>query len=228
MSSVKNFLRNDNNIITAGKGPFEVIEHFEEVLITELNAQAMYYASKMKVRRKQLVCSVAKADITANAMNVQWTIGDIKSNKNKETFVNRIDYTGTGMMVLKPTYEHILLINVNEWESVVTKDKLFLACESKLTQKSNMNVGSVSSIIKESSSLNLIFSGDGILALKSNIPIKNLIEIELDDDILKVNGDLAKAWSSSLTLTTERIRMKEDDFMYIYKGTGKILMAPVM
>src|SRR5690625_7485893 len=46
------------------------------------------------------------------------------------------EYTGTGKLVLEPTYKYIILIDVSNWnDSKVIEDGLFLASESQLKHK---------------------------------------------------------------------------------------------
>ncbi len=50
---------------------------------------------------------------------------------------------------------------------------------------------------------NLTLSGNGFCVLESPVPREELVEFELDNDILKIDGNMAIAWSSSLQFTTE-------------------------
>ncbi len=47
---------------------------------------------------------------------------------------------------------------------------------------------------------NLGIQGNGILCLESECPREELIEITLENDVLKVDGNNAIAWSGSLDL----------------------------
>ena len=64
--------------------------------------------------------------------------------------------------------------------------------------------------------------------------MEELIEIELDNDTLKVDGNLAVCWSSNLDFTVERTTktltgsaISGEGFVNVYRGTGKVLMCPV-
>ena len=71
-------------------------------------------------------------------------------------------------------------------------------------------------------------------ALESNVPEEELIEIELENDELKIDGNLAVCWSSNLDFTVERTTktlvgsaVSGEGLVNVYRGTGKVLMAPV-
>lgn len=55
----------------------------------------------------------------------------------------------------------------------------------------------------------------------------------LVDDILKINGNMAIAWSSTLEFKVEKSSksligsaVSGEEFVNVYRGTGKVLMAP--
>ncbi len=45
---------------------------------------------------------------------------------------------------------------------------------------------------------NLSLSGNGIAVLESTVPREELIEIELDNDEVRIDGNMAVCWSKSL------------------------------
>lgn len=49
------------------------------------------------------------------------------------------EYTGSGTLVLEPTYKYILLEDLDDWNgSIVLDDGMFLACEATCRQKTVM------------------------------------------------------------------------------------------
>ena len=70
--------------------------------------------------------------------------------------------------------------------------------------------------------------------LECNCPHDELLEVELKDDELKVDGSYAIAWSNSLAFTVERSTKtligsaaSGEGLVNVYRGTGKVLMAPL-
>ena len=81
---------------------------------------------------------------------------------------------------------------------------------------------------------NLSLQGNGVAALESNVPEEELIEIELENDELKIDGNLAVCWSSNLDFTVERTTktlvgsaVSGEGLVNVYRGTGRVLMCPV-
>ena len=138
-------------------------------------------------------------------------------------------------MILEVTYKHIILLNLEEWNnSVVLDDGLFLACESKLQQKAVMRNNISSAVAGNEGLFNLGIQGQGILCIESPCPKEELIEIELENDMVKIDGNMAIAWSGSLDFTVERSgkslvgsAASGEGLVNVYRGTGKILLAPV-
>lgn len=205
----------------------------------------------MNVRKRQVICDVAKSNITLQAGAMQWTVGDVnattgvkgvgdlfgKALRGSVTGESAIkpEYTGNGTLVLEPTYKHILLIDTADWGgSVVLDDGLFLACESKLKHKAVARSNFSSAVAGGEGLFNLGIQGNGILCLESKCPKEELIEIEMNNDVLKVDGNFAIAWSGSLSFTVERSgksligsAASGEGLVNVYRGTGKVLLAPV-
>ena len=82
---------------------------------------------------------------------------------------------------------------------------------------------------------NLGVMGEGVLCLESQCPREELVEITLHNDVLKIDGNMAVAWSGSLEFTVERSgksligsAASGEGLVNVYRGSGKVLMAPVL
>ncbi|WP_027109000.1 AIM24 family protein [Lacticigenium naphthae] len=252
MYKIKNFEGNDDVKVLKELGAFKVVEYQKDLSVDHASAQGAYYAAQMNVRKRQVVCDVSLSNITVQAGAMQWMVGDVKATtglkgvgdffgktiRGKVTNESAIkpEYTGNGTLVLEPTYKHILLIDVDDWDgSMIIEDGLFLACDSELKHKAVMRSNISSSVMGGEGFFNLGLSGGGVVALESYVPKEELIEIELEDDELKIDGNMAIAWSGSLNFTVERSgksligsAASGEGLVNVYRGTGKVLMAPVL
>ena len=252
MIQIVNFTNNNRSFI-AGLGAFRVLEYVEDISVSPSTAMQEYYKAEMNVRRKQLVIELNgsnSAVIQAGAM--QWYTGNLHATtgvKGVGDFVGKLfkgavtkesaikpEYTGVGTLVLEPTYKHILLEDVSAWgaQGMSIDDGMFLAADN------NVKIGvvprkTVSSALAGGEGLfNLSLSGSGVVALESNVPREELIEIILDNDILKVDGNFAVCWSSRLQFTVERSSKtligsaaSGEGLVNVFRGTGKVLLSPV-
>lgn len=252
MFKIQNFEDNSNVKIIDNLGPFKVVEYQKDLSVTPGTAMASYYSAEMNVHKRQLVCDLsASKGITLQAGAMQWTAGEVnattglkgvgdffgKAIRGKVTGESTIkpEYVGTGKLVTEPTYRHLILMDVAEWGgSVVLEDGLFLACESSLQHKAIMRNNVSSAIAGGEGLFNLSLNGKGKFCIESMCPKDELIVIELDNDVLKIDGNMAIAWSSSLNFTVERSgktllgsAASGEGLVNVYRGTGKVLLMPV-
>ena len=251
MYKISNFTNNDDVKILKELGPFKVIEYVKDLSVTPQTAQICYFSNLMNVRKRQVICNLAKSSITIQAGAMQWMIGDVNATtgikgagdlfskmvRGKVTGESAIkpEYVGTGEIVLEPTYKHILLLNLEEWNnSIILDDGLFLACESCLKQKAVMRNNISSAVAGNEGLFNLGIEGKGVLCLESPCPQEELIEIELENDVIKIDGNMAIAWSGSFEFTVERSgktligsAASGEGLVNVFRGTGKVLIAPV-
>lgn len=244
-------LANQNRKIIDSLGCFKVLEYEKDLSVNAFNAQTEYFMSEMDVKRRQVVAELNGNSVVTQAGSMQWIAGSVgatsgikgvgdllgklvKGAVTKESAV-KPEYSGNGMLVLEPTYKFIVLQEVSQWQGGMTvEDGMFLACDG--TVKRNITVRSnISSAVAGGEGLfNLSLAGSGVAVLESNVPADELIEIELDNDELKIDGNLAVCWSTSLKFTVERSTrslagsaVSGEGLVNVYRGTGKVLMCPV-
>ena len=251
MYHISNFTNNDDVKILDQLGPFTVIEYQRDLSVMPSDAATAYFSAAMNVRKRQVVCDLSKADITLQAGAMQWMAGNVnattgikgvgdlfgKAVRGKVTGESAIkpEYTGDGTMVLEPTYRHIILLDLADWNgSIVLDDGLFLACDSNLKHKAVMRSNLSSAVAGGEGLFNLGINGSGVLCLESPCPREELVEITLDNDVLKIDGNMAIAWSGSLNFTVERSgksligsAASGEGLVKVYRVTGQVLLAPV-
>lgn len=251
MFHISNFTDNDDIRTLASLGAFTVVEYERDLSVSPSSAQMAYFCNAMNVRKRQVICDLSKSHVTVQAGAMQWTVGNVnattgikgvgdlfgKAVRGKVTGESAIkpEYTGDGILVLEPTYRHIILLDLKDWNgSIILDDGLFLACESTLKQKAIMRSNLSSAVAGGEGLFNLGVSGDGVLCLESYSPREELIEITLQNDVLKVDGNMAIAWSGTLEFTVERSgksligsAASGEGLVNVYRGTGKVLLAPV-
>lgn len=251
MFHISNFTNNDDINVLDSMGPFTVIEYARDLSVAPTNAMAAYFCNAMNVRKRQIMCDMSQANVTVQSGAMQWMVGNVKATtgikgvgdllgkavRGKVTGESAIkpEYTGDGVMVLEPTYKHIILLDVDDWNgSVVLDDGMFLACDANLRHKAVMRSTLSSAVAGNEGMFNLGIVGSGVLCLESPCPKEELVEVTLRDDVIKIDGNMAVAWSGSLDFTVERSgkslmgsAVSGEGLVNVYRGTGKVLFAPV-
>ena len=250
MVTCKNLFENKNIEVVETKGDIKVIEYKRDLSVNPANAVTAYYASEMNVRKRQVLIELKGNAYTISAGAMQWTSGavsmaaDVKgigdlfgkalsSKVTKESAV-KPKYQGNGLLMLEPTYKHIILEEVSEWGGIVLDDGLFLACESNVQQKVVARTNLSSAVMGNEGLFNLCLRGKGLAVLESPVPRNELIEFVLENDEVRIDGSYAIAWSDTLDFRVEKSSksllssaVSGEGLVNVYRGTGRILMAPV-
>ena len=250
---IRNFVgENDNIKVLDEKGPFKIIEYQRDLSVSPNEAILKYFSSKMNVKPRQIVIDLSKTSgIYLQAGAMQWMsgsnklssgikgIGDfgkkfLKSAVTGETTV-KPEYSGDGLLVTEQTYKHLILLDLDDWNNnIMLDDGLFLAAEKsvELTVKKRTNLSSA--IASSEGLFNTVLHGKGYVCLESRIPLKELIIIEMENETVSIDGPMAIAWTSDLELTVEKSAksfmgsaVSGEGLVNVYRGTGKILMAPL-
>ena len=248
---IKN-LQNEHRKITNKKGSFTVLENLRDVSVSPWNATSAYFMEKMGVRRRQIVATLnGENTIITQAGAMQWMAGNVSVStgvKSAGDFLGKMvkgavtkesgikpEYTGKGYLILEPTYKYLILQDVEEWgpSGVSVEDGMFLACEGTVKRNVVSRKNLSSAVLGGEGLFNLSLSGSGVVCLESNVPMEELVEVELDNEELKIDGNLAVCWSSSLQFTVERTTKtligsaaSGEGLVNVYRGTGKVLMSP--
>ena len=111
---------------------------------------------------------------------------------------------------------------------------MFLSCEDSIWLKVVPRNTLSSAVLGGEGLFNTVLSGEGVVAFESPVPADELIEVELTDDVVKLDGSMAIAWSEGLKFTVERTTKtligsaaSGEGLVNVYRGTGKVLVAPV-
>lgn len=233
-------------------GNFSVLEYERDLSVSSFNAMNQYFMGAMGLRRRQLVIEMTGSNtaiVQAGAM--QWMAGNVFATSGvkgvgdlfgkalrgavtKESAV-KPEYKGGGVLVLEPTYKHIILIDVAQWGSGITlEDGMFYACDGTVRQSVTARKTLSSAVLGNEGIFNLTLSGQGIAALESNVPEDEMICVDLNNEELRIDGNMAVCWSSGLQFTVEKATnslvgsaISGEGLVNVYRGTGRVLMSPV-
>ena len=253
----KNIKDNPNLTLLGSSGCFSAYEHRQDLSCDFSSAPLQFFLQQMNIRKRQVLAELNGNAIKMQAGAMQWISGNVSSETglgsgtkaignfmkglikgavSGESAVKPI-YSGVGAVMLEPTYKYILFENPADWGSagIVLQDSLFLACDANLQEKivSRKNMSSL--FAGGEGVFNLSILGEGTLVLESPVPREELFEFELNDSVLKIDGNMAIAWSATLDFTVERSSkslvgslVNKEGLVNVYRGTGKVLMTPTV
>lgn len=252
MFQINNLDNNQNMAIIDRKGCYTVFEHQKDLSVSPYNASVAYFMHEMNVRKRQVLCCLNNSSVKIQAGAMQWTAGAIESATGvkgvgdflgkafkgavtNESAVKPL-YQGNGLLMLEPTYKHIIVEDVSQWgPGMVLDDGLFLACDANLQENIVARNNASSALLGGEGLFNLCLAGQGFAVLESPVPREELIELVLDNDCVKIDGNMAVAWSASLQFTVEKSSksflgsaVNGEGLVNVYRGSGRILLAPTI
>lgn len=238
--------------IVSKLGRFSVLEYEKDLSVTPDMASTAYFSAQMHVRKRQVIAELNNdGGVIVQAGAMQLMIGQMHAATNikgtgdfMKKFVGskvtgettvKPRYEGSGILVLEPTYRYILFEDLSKWNSnMVIEDGMFLACEDSIGMKVTARTTISSAVLGNEGFFNTSLTGNGIAVLESPVPAEELIVVDLDKDVLRIDGNMAIAWSNSLEFTVEKTTstligsaVSGEGFVNVYRGTGRVLIAPV-
>ena len=233
-------------------GRFSVLEYDRDVSVNPLSAQVEYFCSKMNYKKRQLVATMdPKTGVILQAGAMQMMVGDIQMTSNikgvgdfaKKLIGSKVTgesaskplYKGTGTVLCEPTYKYLIIENLADWGGAMTiDDGLFLACEDTAQLKVVARTNLSSAVLGGEGLFNTSIRGSGLVVLESDVPREELMEFQLENDTIKIDGNMAIAWSDTLKFTVEKAgtslmgsAVSKEGFVNVYSGTGRILIKPL-
>lgn len=247
-----NLLENSTNRkIILEKRKYQVLEYEQDMSVNKETAMSEYFASKMNVRKRQVLCNLNNNGVVLQAGAMQVMFGNIEVKTNvsgvgdffKKALSSSVTgesaikpkYQGTGQILLEPSYKYILIEDLKDWNGAMTiDDGLFLGCDDTVNIKTVARRNLSSAVLGGEGLFNTSLTGTGVVVLESKVPYEELVVVELNNDTVKIDGNMAIAWSSNLSFTVEKTTKtligsaaSGEGFVNVFRGTGKVLIALV-
>lgn len=236
----------------ANVGCYSLIDYIKDFSTNPARAEMDYFASQMNVHKRQVIATLnGNNSVILQAGAMQMILGNVSVATNvsgagdflKKMIGSKVTgesavkprYQGVGQIILEPTYRYILFENLDNWNNnLVVEDGMFLACDGTV-QIGVAHRKTLSSAVAGGEGLfNPSFRGSGIVVLESPVPQEELIYFDLENDTLKIDGNMAIAWSDTLDFTVERTTKtlvgsaaSGEGLVNVYRGSGRVLVAPV-
>ena len=212
-------------------------------------AQRVFFMEQQNIRVRQIALYLNNEKVTVEKGAMSYFQGDlqmvsgvtvgnalgkmVKASVTGET-MSQPEYTGTGMLVLEPSFRHFLVLQLGPGESIVVDDGMFYCAQGSVQVKVIAQKRMSAAVAGGETFFQQQLTGPGLIVLESVVPMEEIDIIRLNNDVLKVDGNFAILRSSSLDFTVERSAktligsaMSGEGLVNVYRGTGKILMAPV-
>lgn len=225
------------------------------VQMTELNgaqstgaAQALFFAKQSNVTMKFIRVTLNGGSVRTESGalyymkgNLQATVPTggvvgvfgkmVKSKLTKETAFNPV-YSGTGEVVLEPTFEHYILLELNN-ETIIV-DKGLYYCSIGDVETSVAMQGNVSSAVFGGEGIfQTKITGSGFVALQIPVPMEEIEIYNLQNESVQVDGNFAILRSGTVDFSVKLAgggivssMTSGERLLQTFSGTGMVWVAP--
>ncbi|WP_281714438.1 AIM24 family protein [Allobaculum stercoricanis] len=249
MYKIYNLKSNENVEVSAQAGLFTVLEVQDtpKTKLSKTNASVMdvWAENMLRHEKRQLIAQLVDSEIALGENSLSWMVGECSiipeesSRFNLKPILNKAENSrsglirikGNGTIALKPIADHLMLVNMRDWQEGLICDRdRFEASEGQIKVSCELTT-SIPSTHNPNQELQYIsFVGPGIVAIRIPCLSSQLVLVEIEQDELRVEGDHAMAWSKTLEFSVSE---EQSDVaqaikrVQIFKGTGKILLSLV-
>ena len=137
-------------------------------------------------------------------------------------------YSGTGELVLEPTYGQYTVFDVDGQDWMINFGRYYASELSVVLGIKKNSLGT--SLLSGHGLYQTTASGQGKVILESDGPLE---EIKLENDKLVVDGNFAVIWSASLDFKIEKATkgllasaMSGEGLVHTFSGTGSVYLCP--
>ncbi|WP_261663392.1 AIM24 family protein [Deinococcus sp. Marseille-Q6407] len=159
--------------------------------------------------------------------------GAVTAAATGETLFKTV-YRGSGQITTEPTRLHYLLGELRG-EDLIVDDGAFVAAAGQITVGRHVNRGLANTLGSGEGRVQPRLSGSGVFCLQSPVYHSEFDVLELQDDTLKVDGNLVLAYTAGLQFSVERSSRSllgsgrtGEGYLQVYRGTGRVWLAPTL
>ncbi|MFB0959461.1 AIM24 family protein [Proteiniclasticum sp. QWL-01] len=138
-------------------------------------------------------------------------------------------FSGTGEVLLEPSFNHYVLLSLEEGEEVIVDDRMFFAAEGTVTLGAKAIRSISGAVLGRETLFQTSLKGPGIAVLEVPVPEQEIFKYKLNNDTLKVDGNIAFLRSGTIDFTVERststlvgTAVAGEGFLHVYRGTGEV------
>lgn len=242
-------ISNSLNLLSEMESPtakFQILEYDDLLGSSDLSSAFMLSymrSANIKLRQVKIVLRSSTAFVESGALsymrgnleissNTGGAVGLVKkfvSSSLTGEHVIKPMFKGTGEILLEPSFNHYVLLDLAEGEEIIVDDKLFFAAEGTV-QLGAKSIRSISgAVLGRETLFQTSLKGPGIAVLEIPVPEQEIFKYKLNNDTLKVDGNFAFLRSGDIEFTVERTTstlvgtaVAGEGFLHVYRGTGEV------
>lgn len=229
----------------------DILEYQKLLGIRNLNSVVdMWYMEQQNVKVRQIVTYINNDAVRIEAGAMSYfqgplemvsgvTVGNVigkmfKGAVTGESIAQPI-YRGSGMLVLEPSFRHFIPFTLEAGETVIVDKGMFYVTSESVKVEPFLQKTISSALLGNEGWFQIALTGPGIVVLECIVPMCEIDIINLNNDILRVDGNFAVLRTGNLSFTVERSAQtligsaaSGEGLVNVFKGTGQVWLAPTM
>ena len=157
-----------------------------------------------------------------------------KASVTGETAAKPI-YRGSGVLVLEPSFRHFIPFVLGQGEQIIVDKGMFYVASESVKVEPSMQKNLSSGLLGGEGLFQMSLTGPGLVILESSVPMCEVDIINLQNDVLRVDGNFALLRTGHIDFTVERSAKtlvgsaaSGEGLVNVYRGTGQIWLAPTI
>lgn len=144
-------------------------------------------------------------------------------------------YSGSGLIVSEPSFRHFFGIMLRPGESVVVDKGMFYMASNTVKVEPVLQDNMSSAFFGKEGWFQLRLTGPGLAVCECTVCKDEIDIIELNNDILRVDGNFAILRTAGISFTVEKSAKtlagsaaSGEGLVNVYRGTGQVWLAPTI
>ena len=230
----------------------EVLEYQKLLGSTNVYAaQNMYFMNDANIKCRQIAIYMLNSGCKIEAGAMSYTQGPLQmttglNSVNKfvgQMFTGKLtgekmimpEYQGSGILVLEPSFKHFFVGELEEGEQIICDKGMFYAASPTVHIEPCFAGGVSGSLLGGEGIFQQLITGPGMIVLELPVPMCEINICDLNNDVLKVDGNFAVLRSGGIQMNVERSSqtlvgsaMSGEGLLNVYRGTGQVWLAPTL
>jgi len=233
-----------------GKFKIEVVQYAELEGATDLaTARSLFFVKNSGPRLKFVVITLNNSSATLESGALYYMKGmlEVKSSAGglgglakgiatkmlTDETVIRPQYSGTGTIVLEPSFGHFILTSLEDNQSIIVDKGMYYCSEGTVEVGiSGQKTFSAAGFGGEGYWQTKV-TGPGVVVLASPVPRSEIVAINLENERLQVDGNFALMRSGNIRFSVKKSTksligsaVSGEGLLQTFEGTGRVWLAP--
>ena len=213
-------------------------------------AQALWFMSEANIKARQIAIYINNGGVKIEPGAMSYFQGPLEmvSGVTVGNFIGRAisgartgekmampEYKGSGILVLEPSFKHFIIAELEPGETIITDKGMFYCAQSTVDVKPILNSQISGALLGGEGIFQTALTGPGMIGLESPVPMCEINVVNLNNDVLRVDGNFGLLRTGNIQFTVERSArtlfgsaVSGEGLVNVFRGTGQVWIAPTL